>query len=373
MNRHICYLGNAATFHVLRWANYFAEHGWKVDLISWRLPIKGIEIHRGIKIHYVFFPPHYIARYGTLLEIARMIRNIRPDIIHAHYLSHFGILGALYSSLFRFRPLVLTAWGSDVLKDIKGWRGWSIRQLVKFAVRTADCTTCDAEHIIEVLLELGVAKEKIELIYFGTDTQKFRPEPKNQKLLAKLDISGSPIVISLRILRPVYDIESLVRSVPLVLKEVPDVKFIIAGDGGQRKYLENLARELGIATSTRFVGMIANDELPQYLAASDIYVSTSLSDAGLAASTAEAMACGLPMIITDFGDNRKWVENDVNGFVIPLKNPEALASKIIYLLQHKGKRQEFGQAGRRIIEERNKWDKEMGKMEQIYNELIEKY
>ncbi|GAH34462.1 unnamed protein product, partial [marine sediment metagenome] len=138
------------------------------------------------------------------------------------------------------------------------------------------------------------------------------------------------MIISFRSLEPIYDVESLIKAIPSVLKEIPSAKFIVAGDGEQRKYLENLGVSLGISGSIRFVGFVENDELPQYLASADVYVSTSLSDAGIAVSTAEAMACGLPVVITDFGDNRKWVENGINGFLVPPKSPEALASKIAY-------------------------------------------
>lgn len=366
---HICYLANAASIHTLRWANYFTEHNWKVDLITWRPPGKDAEINANIDVHRILFPPHYIARYGALLEIALLIRKIRPDIIHAHYISHFGILAGLYGRLFGFRPIVLTAWGRYSLTNSRGLH----RQLQKLAIRRADCITCDAEHIKEPLMKLGADPKKIRVIYFGTDTRKFSPRPKSEKLKEQLGVCGSPVVISLRNLQPLYDVESLIKAVPLVLKEIPSVKFIIAGDGEQKEYLYNLATLLAISENIRFVGQIANDELPQYLNMADIYVSTSLSDAGLAASTAEAMACGLPVVITDFGDNRKWVEDNVNGFVVPLQDPETLASQIICLLRNKDDGIKFGQAGRQIIEERNNYEKEMVRMGDLYEMLIKRH
>ncbi|MFC1909481.1 glycosyltransferase, partial [Chloroflexota bacterium] len=321
-----------------------------------------------ITVHRVFSPPHYLARYITVLEVARLMRKIRPDIIHAHFVSHFGIVAALYSLIWRFRPIVLTAWGAYTLRTARLFK----RRLIRFALRRADGITCDGDNMVELLVGMGADPQKINLIYFGTDIQKFSPSNKNGTLKQKLGIAGSSTVVSLRVLKPLYDIESLVRSIPLVLKEVPEVKFIIAGDGEQRKYLEDLAEVLGVATSVRFVGMIANDELPQYLTSSDVYVSTSLSDAGIAASTAEAMACELPVVVTDFGDNRKWVEDDINGFIVPPKNPETLAAKITYLLQHEDKRRDFGRTNREVIMEKNNWEKEMGKVEKLYNQLIER-
>ncbi len=105
----------------------------------------------------------------------------------------------------------------------------------------------------------------------------------------------------------------------------------------------------------------------------DVYVSTSLSDAGIDASTAEAMACGLPVVVTDVADNKKWVDNGVNGFVVPVKDPKSLAEKIIYLLQNEDIRKKFGKINRKIIEERNNYYKEMKKMEDIYKELIRRH
>lgn len=369
MRGHICYLANAAAIHTVKWINYFAEHEWKVDLITWHPPASNSGIHSDVEIHRIYFPPHYIARYGALLEITRLVKNIQPDIIHAHYISHFGILAGLYSCLSGFKPIVLTAWGSDILIDTKGFK----KQLVKYTLKRADLITCDAEHVIKKMVNLGADPRKITFNNFGTDTQKFKPGQKNEKLREELGISNSPAIISLRNLKPLYDVESLITAIPLVLKDVPDAKFIIAGRGSQETELKRLAKSLGVSDSIRFVGWIPYDELPKYLTSADIYVSTSLSDAGLAASTCEAMACELPVVITDFGDNRKWVKDGVNGFIVPLKDPQSLAEKIIYLLKNIDDRKEFGNRNREIIENDYNYSKEMEKMETIYIELIERY
>jgi glycosyltransferase involved in cell wall biosynthesis len=121
------------------------------------------------------------------------------------------------------------------------------------------------------------------------------------------------------------------------------------------------------------VGFIPNDELPQYLTASDVYVSTSPYDAGIAASTAEAMACELPVIVTDVAENKKWVEDGVNGFVVPVKDPKSLAKKIICLLENETVRRRFGKISRKIIEEKNNYYKEMEKMEDIYKKLVQRH
>ena len=365
----ICYLANAASVHTIRWANYFVQRNWDIDLISWHKKPESIEINQNISLHYIHLPPHYLARYGALIELAYMMRKIKPDLIHAHYLSHFGVLASLYARLSGFKPLVVTAWGSDVLNNSRGYRRWWL----KYVLKKAELITCDAEHIIEAMVKLGADDKRIKLIYFGTDTQKFKPKAKSQQLAESLGLEESPVVISTRSLNPMYDVESLIRAIPLVLQEVPRAKFIIAGNGKQRDYLLKLAEELVVSDSTRFTGLIPAEKLPVYLNLADVYVSTSLSDAGLAASTAEAMSCGLPAVITNFGDNGKWVKDEVNGFLVPRQDPPALAAAITSLLQDKGKRQRFGKASRKTIDENNNWNKEMGKMEKLYREQIERW
>jgi len=107
-----------------------------------------------------------------------------------------------------------------------------------------------------------------------------------------------------------------------------------------------------------------------YLKSADIYVSTSLSESGLAASTAEAMACELPVINTDTGDINLWIKDGKGGFIVPTKNPEVLAEKIVYLLRNDDERKKLGKNNRKVIEERNNYYKEMEKMEEIYKKII---
>jgi glycosyltransferase involved in cell wall biosynthesis len=326
----------------------------------------------GTTVHFLKLPvlvrsATFPLKMASIYRIKLLIKRTKPDILHAHYAINYGLFGALCN----FRPFVITAWGSDVLIDPAArFLSMIKKPIAKYALRKADLMTCDAKHMKEAMIKLGAAPEKIKVICFGIDTRKFSPGEKSEKFRMELGIHDSPTVISSRTLEPLYDIESLIRSIPLVLKEIPESKFVIAGKGSEEEGLRELAKSLGISDSVKFVGFIQNDKLPEYLNSMDVYVSTSLSDAGIAASTAEAMACGLPVIITDVADNRKWVENGVNGFIVPIRDPNCLAEKIIYLLKDETIRKKFGKINRKIIEERNNYYKEMEKMEDIYQELV---
>jgi len=363
----ICYLANASSVHTRKWTGHFVEKRHDVHVISFEdAKIEGVTVHV-LKLPVLIRNATFPLKVASIYRIKTLIKKMEPDILHAHYVTNYGLFGALCN----FNPFVITAWGSDILIVPESRLISAIkRYIATYTLKKADSVTCDAEHMKETMKRLGVPEEKIKLIYFGIDTRRFSPGQKSEKLKVRLGVYNSPTIITLRNLRPVYDVESLIKSVPLVLKEIPESKFIIAGKGPEEERLKELAKSLGVSDSVKFIGFIPNDELPEYLNSMDVYVSTSLSDAGIAASTAEAMSCGLPVIVTDVADNKEWVEDGITGFVVPTKDPKLLAEKIIYLLQNENVRKKFGKISRKIIEERNNYHKEMGKMEKIYKELV---
>jgi glycosyltransferase involved in cell wall biosynthesis len=358
----ICFLASASSIHSYRWIKYVADKGHEVDWITLNPP--SVDRIENVTLHEIgIYPRHALHIVQVAFKVRALIRAIRPQILHIHYAGTNGLVGMLSGH----RPVIVTAWGSDIL--IAG-RGGLTRHLVRFIVRQADLITCDAEHMRQAIVRLGADPGKIRLVYFGTDTHKFRPDEKDVQLREKLGASDAPLIISLRSLEPIYDLPTLIRAVPLVSETHPEAKFVIAGTGSQHQALTELAESLNVSASVNFVGLIRNSELPKYLASADVYVSTSLSDAGLAASTAEAMACGLPVVVTDSAENQLWVKNGESGFLVPTSDPQALAGRIIDLLGSEEARANFGRAGRRVIEERNNYYVEMEKMETMYREMI---
>jgi len=332
------------------------------------MPRPDYPLPQSVAVHRIHFPPHYVLRWPALLEVALVLRRVRPDVIHAHYVGTFGIIAGLYCKLTGFRPLVVSAWGSHGLTHARGVR----RRLSKLAFDMAERVHIDGENMLEVLDAYGVAREKVALVHYGTDVVVFSPAASDERVRSRCVSDGGSIVISVRTLDPLYDIATLVRAAARVVREVPATRFIVAGDGSQKQELEKLASELGLEGAMRFVGRLTQAELLAYLASSDIYVSTSLADAGIAASTAEAMACGLPAVVTDFGDNRSWVKDGETGYLFPCGDSDSLAERLIQLLGDAGMRKRLGANGRREIVQRNSYRGEMRKMESIYAELIER-
>jgi len=363
----ICYLSSPG-IHTNRWAKYFADNGHDVHLITSAEPsdsISNVKLHLfkriGPRTQVVNYP---INSVPMMLQFKRMLKNIKPDILHAHYIMETTLLGAASG----FHPFVVTPWGSDVL--IAPQKSRMSRWVIKYVLKRADIITYDGEHIMERLIELGAEPQKLCRIHWGTNTQKFSPKQRNERMKEDLGILNPPVIISSKNLEPRYDIESLIKSIPLVLKKSPKAQFVIAGSGSQETQMKQLAKSLGVSDSVKFVGFIPSDEFPKYLASADIYVCTSLSDGGLAIATKEAMACQLPVVITDLEVNTEWIENGENGFIVPQKDPKALAEKIIYLIEHEEMRMAFGEKGRRLVKEVFEYDEELKKVEDIYQQLI---
>ena len=363
----ICYIADAGSVHTQKWVNYFAQRGYEIHLISFRGNSSEFEPGVGLHLLTTIAPRLWsVSKYlnGLLwpVQARRLIRKIKPDIVDAHYITVNGYLGIASG----FHPLILTAWGSDVLLDPK--QNWLWKILTKYALNKTEVVICDSQVVHKELLKLGVSPGKIKMIYNGVDTQQFSRQQANEGLKRKLGILEAPSIIYIRSLKPVYNVEMLIRAIPLVLRQFPEARFIIGGDGEQKEYLQDLAKSLGISDSTRFIGWIPHNELPEYLASADVYVSTSLSDS-TSLSLQEAMACELAPVVTDLPANREWITDGESGFIVPINDIQALADRITYLLNNNEVRESFGKRGREVIKERAEYEREMEKMEEIYQGL----
>lgn len=377
----ICFLAGANSIHSYRWIKFFIDKGHDVHWISlYKISIPGFD-HNSFKnlSYYEMNPilnppfgpsliptiPHIRGIFPAVKWLKGLLKQINPDLLHAHSCGIHGLAAAMSG----FRPLIATAWGSDILV---GRKSIIKRPILRLIFKRAEVLTCDANHMVDAMIKLGADSNKIQIIYFGVDTNRFHPDGKDKELISDLGISGFQTVISLRNFYPVYDIESLIKAIPLVIKAVPKVKFVIVGSGPEEENIKGLARSLNVMGNTIFTGKIPNTDLPKYLNSMDIYTSTSLSDAGIAASTAEAMACGLSVVITNSGENGEWVKDGEGGFLVAVKSPDVLAEKIVCLFKDASYRTAAGAVNRKTIMEKNDYYKEMAKMEKIYWEITEK-
>ena len=348
--------------HSHRWIGSFLKPKYQLGWIS----LRGSEAPKEQHLFKINpspseFDNNFLQLVITWLKSIITVLLWRPDLIHIHYMGTNGLLGLLLPCKFK----VFTAWGSDVIFP-------KYPRLVKLMIKRADLITTDADHVVKRLVELGADKEIIRVINFGIETQKFTKKSYEKKFREKLFPGindDNPIIISLRIHEEVYDIPTFINAAPEVLKIFPDVKFAIGGTGTLTESYKELVKKLKLTESFNFFGRYNHQELPHLFGQCTAYVSTSLSDAGISGSTAEAMSCEVPVIISKSGENELWVKDKVNGFLFEVKDQEKLSRNIIELLRSP-KAEEIGKRGRQVVIDRNDLVNEMSKMEDLYKDLL---
>lgn len=363
-------LSDTAAPHTRRWARWLAGRGHEVHVVSFNP--KGLPGYAPAVVHSIWesrfgnTPVERVFKTPVIIyRLRTLFRRFPPDIVHAH--SAGGYAWTTMAS--GFRPYVVTPWGTDLLVDVE--RSRTNRWLTGLALRRAALVTTDGFHFVKILDRFGVPGKDILVHTFGTDIRHFCPGPDDGERRA-LGLEGGPIVISTRTLNPVHDVDMFVRALPAVLDAFPSARFVVAGDGTDRKRLEALAADLGVLSATRFTGMVEEDRMRRLLRMSDIYVSTSKMDAGLAASTAEAMAVGLPVVQTDNSDNAYWTPPGEGGYLVPNGNPAALADAVIHLLGNADERRRMGERNRQTIIREYNMDTEMSRVEKEYERLAGK-
>jgi glycosyltransferase involved in cell wall biosynthesis len=305
-----------------------------------------------------------VSRLLALSRLRRLLRIIRPDVLHAGPVTPGGLLAAAS----RFRPFLLMPWGSDIL--VNPDRSTLLRRVTHYVVRRADMVFTDAQAVKQRIVDLtSYDSGRIVVFPWGLDLGLFRPSAEQRRATrGALGWADKKIVVLSRSLTPIYGFEDFIRSLPAVVRAVPETRVLLIGSGPLEDTLHRAVAALGLSDRVRFMGRIANRHLPPYLNASDLYVTSSLSD-GTSMSLLESLACGLPVVVTDVPANMEWVEDGVNGLIVPRRDPEAMSRALVTLLQDEGTRRKMGERNLAIARDRADWDKNFQKLEQVYRTL----
>lgn len=372
----VCHIGKASSIHVQRWVNFFAKEGWEVHLITFE-PTKKENLHPRIIQHIVVPSPRkYLGFLTASLGVRKILRKIKPDIIHAHAIPAYGIYARLYFIIKKNIPFIITAWGYWHVETHKGIRRW----LDKSTSRKADEITTLVSYMKDKLVKaFSLNPDKITVLSWGIDKDIFYRgykyevrELKNRLAIAENNF----VVISNREMNPYYGIHYVIEAIPEVISKYPDTTFILRRCGGDLEYekeLKQKAGKLGISRYVRFQSeFLPYKDVPVWLNTSDLSIMIPLTDQG-PLSLFESMICGCIVIATDIEGNREYITNEENGFLIPPKNSQVIAERIIYCIEHRDLKEKYYNINKQKIEENHIWQKNSKKMEQIYFKLLEKY
>ncbi len=310
-------------------------------------------------IMYLLSP--FMIIFGVV-ALLKLIKKEKIDLINAHWILPNGFVGAI-ASLLTGVPLVSTLPGSDVYMAGKNT---IFAKMAKIALDVSKAITSNSSKLFEDLLKITDYSEKDVIIkkyysiIYGVDPDQFKPDSSKSGILKQeLGISENDrIVLSVGRLVEKKGFKYLIRAIAKLNNKM--IKLVIVGSGDQKAELENLANELSIQKDVIFVGGVNYNELVNYYNLADIFVLSSVRDDmgnldDQSVSVIEAMACGKPIITTNFPGYKLVVSDGKNGYLIPEKNTDSLAEKINYLFIHKAARVSMGKFSRDLTIKRFSW------------------
>ncbi len=281
----------------------------------------------------------------SALRFFGAVRAFRPDLLHLHYAG--GRLGTL-AHLSGVHPLIATVIGGDVLAEQhEGGLRPAERRATEVILRDADLILAKSDVLKERVNEFGSYSGKTEVVRWGVDTRVFcRDEAGRARLRARFGVpSSARLILSPRALRPLYNIDLIVRAFARLTANDPNVFLALTEAGPFPGYQDDLRRQissLGLTDRVAFWGVFDRQELPSLYSAADLVVSVPRSD-GLPQSLFEAMACETPTVLGDLSAYHELAKQG-EGVLFSELETEALATVISG--QTSERLQEIGRAGR---------------------------
>jgi glycosyltransferase involved in cell wall biosynthesis len=345
----IATLADAAAEHTSRWVEWFRGRGHEVRAWSLETPRPGLAVERLPRA-----PLPGFLRYPLALPALRTaLARYAPDLVDAHFVPNYGLLGALAGR----RPLAVTAWGSDLL--VTGGPDPLRRARARFVLRRADLVLADAENLAEAARALGAAPERVRMVPWGADLERFTPAAQREPGL----------LVSARMHEPVYDVATILRGLKPVLERHPHAHLVVAGDGGLRSALEREAAALLPPGRWRFTGRLALDELAALIARADVCLSASLSDS-TSVSLLEAMAAGAVPVVSDIAGNREWVAEGEGARLFPCRDAAALARAVEAVLADPAWAAAARARNRLVVEARADRRHNLARIESLFAALV---
>ena len=380
----ICVVGDLEGIHTRSWLSYFVARGHDLHAIAYHTPARppeGVVVHAlrpaaasggrpasGARPGLSSRLPPGLRRLANLLRyrragLAAAVEAIAPDVLHAHYLVEHG----LYATSANFRPYIVSAWGSDVLVDAA--TSALDRAIARFVLRRASLATANNRHMIrEMVQKLGAAPADVQHIVLGVSRDYIAAAERAVDEAASQD-DETPTIISSRSLdSPLYNVDTIIRSMVHVHDRTPDARLVVAGEGRLRPKLEALAESLGLRDAVHFAGQLSQEALQRAFIDADVFVSVPSSD-GTSVALLQTMAAGVFPIVSDLPSQRELVDDGVSGLRVPVHDERALADAIARVLGDSGLRRDAAEINRAFVNEYGVLETNMARMEAWYYRL----
>lgn len=347
---HVTLLGDANSVHVQRWVREMQQRGWTLSLVTARpQPIEGVEMH---VLRPVRRTSDWLFRVD---EARRAVAALRPDILHAHYITSYGYLAARCAHPRR----VMTAWGTDLL--VSPWRTPWLRWLTAWTLGRARWVSGDSADLLAAAERLCPATPRA-LIHWGVDRSRFQPAPWAEK--PALDI------VSLRSWEPNYRIDLILEAVAQLAAQpgglASPLHLHLLGGGSLASELREQVRRLGLSDRVTLHGRLDDAGMAAVMRRCKLSISVPLSDA-TSVSVLESMACGLAVMASDLPANRCWL---APRMLVPAGDGPGLGQRLMALAADDAALREEGQRNAERIARDGDRRVQMDAVDRLYQALM---
>ena len=363
-------VGNGATVHALVRGAALAARGHAVRLVTLG---EVLPVPPGLEVRTQPLPRGLPAALRAARRFLRDVGEFRPDLLHVHYAG--GRLGTM-AALSGVRPMVVTVMGGDVQPEQHlGGYPWLERRATRRLLRQADLLLSKSEALRGEIARYGDFADRTEVVRWGIDVRRFERDPRaGRELRARLGLpAGARVVLSPRLLRPLYNVHLLVEALPALRAGVAGALLLLAGHRADEEYrarLERRVAELGLEEQVRFLGRVEYPDMPALYSASDAVVSIPFSD-GLPQTLFEALASRTPVVIGRLPAYEEVVQDGREALSAELE-PAALAAALARLLLEPELAARLTRAGLARVREVASLEREAERVEGFYRRLLER-
>lgn len=336
----ICFVGPANSSHIVKWCNWFSAHEHEVHVISFTPgEIEGAVIHLiDLGVDTNGSDVGKLKYLTTGKQIKKLIEDIKPDIVNAHYATSYGIAVALSG----IKEYVLSIWGSDIY-DFPN-KSPLHKALLKYSL-------WKAPHLFSTSMAMAkeaakYTKKVFEITPFGVDMNLFNPDKRTRKK------NDQPFIIgTVKTLSDLYGIDYILKAVAIIKSEHRDldIHIRISGDGPDAEKYMKLVNELSISDSTEFIGRISQEDAATEWANMDVAVIPSVLYESFGVAAVEAQASETPVIISDVEGLKETTLPGESSIIVQRKNEREIADAILKLYREPNLRRKMGVAGRAYV------------------------
>lgn len=291
-------------------------------------------------------------------DFRRLTKKIKPDLIHAGPIQTCAFIAVLSG----FRPILTMSWGFDLMRDVE--RGWAWEKITRCVLRNTQTFTSDANVTRDKAIAYGMNPEKTVVFPWGVDLEHFRPNTEY-----RVPKHGFTLFCN-RSWEPIYGVDVLARAFVKIAAGKPQIRLLLLGGGSQGHVIRDILANGGVLEQVTFAGQVNNTDLPRFYQMADLYISASHVD-GSSVSLMEALACGLPCLVSDIPANKEWAREGENGWLFRDGDDQDLAAKIVQAIENRKFIPQIRRNARIIAEERADWRKNSQILLQAYQKTME--